>query len=733
MDCALFHTLRYVFESTFFICFKDESDGDDDLDTSYKPDIDSGNSTDSESSVESDLDIDFTAFLNKKKKPQRHLKTCSTPVKERLTTAVTMRSSEKLLKESQKLNKELEDCVDSYNLKSKLEKLKTIGQSKKTDPNASSKNHAAVSAVRKEIIVKSSNTVDKKRAWDKRNYCLYCEKPFAKVARHLEDIHSKEAAVMAIMALQKSKQDGKETANIKKKMRQQKFDDLRNKGNFNHNIEVLKEGYGELIVKRCPPGNVAYTEFLPCGHCLNFYSRKDLHRHVKKCPKRTSSSNCVPTRRVQSKARMLLPVHAGVSEDLRKIFERMRVDEVSTALRKDDVIIKYGNTLCRKHYNNDDQTYYISNKLRELGRLLIKMQLKKRDVTCMRDIVNPSLFPVIIEVVTDLCGWDVDTKTVEAPSLGIKLGQLLGKISSLLKGEAIINGNSNGRARADDFLALIELRWSDEIARISRTELETRKWNKPKILPLAEDLKNLKKHLAGVRKKALDDLEKDEDLKVWRALCTSTLASIILLNRRREGEASKLELAHLEKLSKSRPDKTIQDSLSSFEQKLCQFYKRVEIRGKRGRKVPMIVDKELEAAIKKIVELREAVGVNPNNKYVFAVPTLGSLQFFRGNDALRKHVRMCQLECPEAITSTKLRKHIATLSQLLNLKDRELEMLAAFLGHDIKVHREYYRLPEDTLQIAKCGKLLMLMDKGNINDFAGKTLDEIEIDTNIDG
>ena len=60
-------------------------------------------------------------------------------------------------------------------------------------------------------------------------------------------------------------------------------------------------------------------------------------------------------------------------------------------------------------------------------------------------------------------------------------------------------------------------------------------------------------------------------------------------------------------------------------------------------------------------------------------------------------------------------------------------MLAGFLGHDIKVHREYYRLPEYTIQIAKCGKLLMLMDRGNINDFAGKTLDEIEIDTNTDG
>ena len=55
----------------------------------------------------------------------------------------------------------------------------------------------------------------------------------------------------------------------------------------------------------------------------------------------------------------------------------MRIDEGQAALKKDDVIMKYGNNLCDKHYINDDQTYYISNKLRELGRLLIQMQLKK--------------------------------------------------------------------------------------------------------------------------------------------------------------------------------------------------------------------------------------------------------------------------------------------------------------------------------------------------------------------
>ena len=54
------------------------------------------------------------------------------------------------------------------------------------------------------------------------------------------------------------------------------------------------------------------------------------------------------------------------------------------------------------------------------------------------------------------------------------------------------------------------------------------------------------------------------------------------------------------------------------------------------------------------------------------------------------------------------------MSQILNLDKNELEMLATFMGHDIEINRRYYRLPENTLQLAKCGKLLMLMDKGAI-------------------
>ncbi|KAI4789669.1 hypothetical protein KUCAC02_035106, partial [Chaenocephalus aceratus] len=48
--------------------------------------------------------------------------------------------------------------------------------------------------------------------------------------------------------------------------------------------------------------------------------------------------------------------------------------------------------------------------------------------------------------------------------------------------------------------------------------------------------------------------------------------------------------------------------------------------------------------------------------------------------------------------------------------------------HDIRVHRQYYRLPEATTQLAKISKLLLAMEKGSLKDLQGKTLEEIQIE-----
>lgn len=348
----------------------------------------------------------------------------------------------------------------------------------------------------------------------------------------------------------------------------------------------------------------------------------------------------------------------------------------------------------------------------------------------MQDVINPQFYSNVTKKVISLCGWDEATKIIETPSLGIKLGQLLTKVAYLLKGEAIICSDSVLRSKADDFLYLVNSKWNDDIGKLSRTELEKRTWNKPQLLPLTDDLKILKSHLTEVISKSINALAaNNSNISAWKNLCTSTLASILIFNRRRQGEAAKFEMKHLKETKTGEPHPDIKGTLTDFEQMLCQHFKRVEIRGKRGRKVPMIISNKLEKCCSLLVNLRSSIGINPDNKYVFAVQGMQSLSFVRGSDAIRKHVKLCKnLKCPEAISSTKLRKHIATLSQLINLEEKELEMLARYLGHDITIHREFYRLPEDTLQIAKCGKILMLMDQGNFEENSGKRLDEVVVD-----
>ncbi|XP_052250120.1 uncharacterized protein LOC127857621 [Dreissena polymorpha] len=68
------------------------------------------------------------------------------------------------------------------------------------------------------------------------------------------------------------------------------------------------------------------------------------------------------------------------------------------------------------------------------------------------------------------------------------------------------------------------------------------------------------------------------------------------------------------------------------------------------------------------------------------------------------------------------------MTQLFNLSENEIDILAKFLGHDIRVHREFYRLPDGTMQVAKVSKLLMMMESGQITRNSVNLLDDIDVD-----
>lgn len=145
--------------------------------------------------------------------------------------------------------------------------------------------------------------------------------------------------------------------------------------------------------------------------------------------------------------------------------------------------------------------------------------------------------------------------------------------------------------------------------------------------------------------------------------------------------------------------------------------KRVVIRGKRGRGVPVLFSLDVQEHIKILLKYRSNIFKKPN-PFLFGHPDTGGP--ICGYKVISKYAVSSRAKNPKAITATRLRKHLATLTQIFNMTESEIEQLATFMGHTVGVHKGSYRLPDDIYQTAKVSKLLMLMEKGATSQFKGK-------------
>ncbi|XP_031174403.1 uncharacterized protein LOC116063546 [Sander lucioperca] len=562
------------------------------------------------------------------------------------------------------------------------------------------------------IKVKMSSNSEHQRIYDKKNYCLYCEKPYAKITRHLKQKHSAKIEVAKAISMKK----GTHKQNLA-------FSQIRNMGNYHHNCSVLSSGKGQIIPKRQATFPSTATDYLPCRFCFAMYVKTDLWRHQKRCKQQVNKDGPVK-RRVQASCSLMLPTDNTFSSGLKKVLEDMTYDTVAQVVKSDMLITSLGERMFLKNGEVGRHQADIRNKMRELARLLIVARKIDKDIVFLKDLINPGKFNTVLEAVKQMTGFDHSTNRFLVPSTALKLRHSLVKVSYILQGEALRQEDIVLKGRAEQFLKLIELEWTTHVSSNALKTLYQKKWNSPQILPLSEDIKKLQdhlKHLEKVNKKALFDKPEKNS---WSELSKVTLTQLILFNRRREGEVSRMEVnTYLQRNKQSMQD-DILESLSPVEKKLCQKLTRVEVRGKRGRKVPVLFPTNVKESVELLIKTREEVGIPPNNPYIFARPCYGSQENIRGCDSLKHYAKACGAKEPENITSTKLRKHVATVSQLLNLQTNELDQLASFMGHNIEVHREFYRLPEETLQMAKVSKLLFALQDG-IGKFKGKSLEEI--------
>jgi len=146
--------------------------------------------------------------------------------------------------------------------------------------------------------------------------------------------------------------------------------------------------------------------------------------------------------------------------------------------------------------------------------------------------------------------------------------------------------------------------------------------------------------------------------------------------------------------------------------------------------VTLLLTPDLKKAMDLITDpqLRTVIGVWSSNVYVFARACTSSVHSFRESDCVKMCVASAKCEKPETVTSRIMRKYICTVSQVMALTANELEWLTGHLGHSRDVHKLFYRTHISTTELAEVSKSLFAVDQGKAYEFAGKHMQDTDID-----
>ncbi|XP_030643717.1 uncharacterized protein LOC115823834 [Chanos chanos] len=273
---------------------------------------------------------------------------------------------------------------------------------------------------------------------------------------------------------------------------------------------------------------------------------------------------------------------------------------------------------------------------------------------------------------------------------------------------------------------------------------------RPHMLPLLSSLSSLVLYLRRLQHSAFLSLSRSpQSAEAWRLLCHSSLALLILYNRRRECEVSKLTISEYQaRVTPQCPIPVppgappaltpLEASLSPFERLVLPHLPRVGVQGKRGRVQPLILPPHSEACLELLLQTRPGVGVDPQNPYVFARPYHSPATPLRGTDLLRSLARSSGSRHPRALTQTRVRRQVAILTQLLLLgeggeqgeKGAAVQRLENFLQREYHVTQSCATIGQDPGLMSLIGRVVLCGERDGVL-FRGMSLHHICLELDV--
>lgn len=533
----------------------------------------------------------------------------------------------------------------------------------------------------------------KKKAPQRKHCCFFCEKKLFKIYRHYTEVH-------------KDNQEIKEILSLPKKCTQRKIllDTLRKKGDHKYNSELRTE-HDDLIVCR-RSNNKTRTRNVPCPHCFGCYSKLSIRHHME---------NCMPSKRkkgqrnnIQAECRRQENnIHKIATEDMRqKIFPVLNEDCVTNVIRYDELVIRYGNYLCRK-YTAEHHAQQIRSNLRAMGRLILAVMEINPSMKCLSDFFDPKWIDLIVKGVDKVAGLDENSNLYKAPATAMLLGTELKKLCKLMEVEFIKEGNTVSQKKMENLYLLFNIEFQ---ITINKKGIETQKMNqrRKKIhLPKTDQIAKFRIYLENKIKLYTAKLENCYSSTDWTKLTEYTLVHLAIFNRKRPGETQRILIEDY-KNYEIFEDEDITYDIDNLSKEQGKKWARVRFTGKLGKNTALLIHREIGfRAIDLILKYRIESGVHPNNRFVFGEPSHYRTQnTFQACNLIRKFAYQSGIENPELLRTRLLRQHLATETAKICADPRIEGRVSDFMSHNKQIHDDYYVLTQKTDDITKVSKLL---------------------------
>lgn len=426
------------------------------------------------------------------------------------------------------------------------------------------------------------------------NHCYVCGKGTRKIGRHLQKHAGEEPEVAHAFSFPPHSAE-----------RKMLLGKLRNRGNYDHNQEVLRSNTGALKVKRRPKtGEASSSSFIHCRYCKILIGRAEMWKHLPNCLKRTldtvASANTSDTDESEQ----------NVPPDVKKILSGMEKDEATLVIRNDPLLIQLAKSLYRKYGNDPSKERHIREKLKELATLLL--ELHKRTILTFEDAIHSKNFSRVVRSVQSIVGFDPVKQTYSKRALAFNLGNSLKRIGNILLRAKTTDETTRNSAKA--FIESCEKEWGGLVSDTIRARGGGERVSGPSTIPFTRDVQAFHAYLERLSASAAESLKTCEDPRVYSALARVTLAQVSVLSKR-TSEVSEMTLKSFEE----RGDST---------KVLSKHFIRINVLSKSGLNVAVLFTSQLVGALNLLISKRLACGVHRDNPFLFAKPDSSATSHF---------------------------------------------------------------------------------------------------------